>query len=117
MESPHLVFVYGTLRRGEKHCNYLASSEYLGQFETLPHYALFDLGKYPGMSTGQQSIVGEVYRISDDTLKLLDILEDVPNEYIREKIETLYGIAWVYIYQSTYDIDAAIRSGDWCQRV
>lgn len=113
----HLVFVYGTLRQGEANHHYLAGSQRLGMWVTPPSYALHDLGPYPGLSAGQQSIQGEVYQVDDSTLAQLDILEDVPVEYRRENIDTPYGLAWIYIYQDTSRLNSLIESGDWCQRV
>ena len=108
----HLVFVYGTLRQGESNHYFLETSELLGMFETKPEYALFDLGAYPGLVEGHDAIAGEVYRISDDVLQKLDILEDVPTEYRRETIDTPYGEAWIYLYQGA-ESGKAIESGDW----
>lgn len=113
----HLVFVYGTLRQGESNHHFLNESELLGRFETQPVFALHDLGPYPGLVAGHQSILGEVYRVDDDTLNKLDILEDVPVEYRRESLQTPFGSAWIYIYQDTGGLDSLIESGDWCQRV
>lgn len=112
-----LIFVYGTLRHGESNHKYLQHSQLLGQFETLPEYALYDLGAYPGLVEGHQSVRGEVYAIDDATLALLDILEDVPVEYRRHTIETPFGTAWIYLYQETDRLHSVIKSGDWCQRV
>jgi len=113
----HLVFVYGTLRQGESNHNYLTDSEQLGRFDTQPEYALHDLGPSPGLVAGHQSIHGEVYRVDEETLAKLDVLEDVPVEYRRETIETPYGTAWIYIYQDASRLDSIIDSGDWCQRI
>ncbi|PXA71427.1 gamma-glutamylcyclotransferase family protein [Vibrio sp. 11986-1-5] len=112
-----LVFVYGTLRQGESHHDYLSESKLLGYFETPPSYALHDLGPYPGLIAGQQSIKGEVYQVDERTLAKLDVLEDVPVEYRRETIDTPYGLAWIYIYQEASRLDSEIESGDWCQRI
>ncbi|MDE1330545.1 gamma-glutamylcyclotransferase family protein [Vibrio aestuarianus] len=113
----HLVFVYGTLRQGESNHHFLQSGQMLGSFITASEYALYDLGTYPGLIKGHQSITGEVYMIDEATLKQLDILEDVPVEYRREMIDTPFGRAWVYIYQQVGDLNSQIDSGDWCQRV
>ncbi|MBF4246222.1 gamma-glutamylcyclotransferase [Vibrio anguillarum] len=113
----HLVFVYGTLRRGESNAHLLEKSEMLGSFYTPADYALYDLGPYPGLTQGQQSIAGEVYRVDEQTLAKLDILEDIPIEYRRETIETPFGRAWIYLYQDHSRLTAVINSGDWCQRV
>ncbi|HAS5577629.1 TPA: gamma-glutamylcyclotransferase [Vibrio cholerae] len=113
----HLVFVYGTLRHGESNHTYLQHSQLLGQFETKPEYALYDLGAYPGLVEGHQSVHGEVYLVDEHTLAQLDILEDVPVEYRRDTIETPFGTAWIYIYQETHRLHSLIDSGDWCRRV
>lgn len=112
-----LVFVYGTLRQGECYHHYLKDSELLGTCESTPEFALFDLGPYPAVIPGQKSIQGEVYWVSDDTLAQLDILEDVPVEYRRETTPTPFGLAWIYLYQQTVELDVEIASGDWLQRV
>jgi gamma-glutamylcyclotransferase (GGCT)/AIG2-like uncharacterized protein YtfP len=112
----HRVFVYGTLRKGECNHHYLGKSEMLCVAETAPHYALFNLGPYPGLIEGNQRVTGEVYRIDDATLVELDILEEVPIEYRRELIETAVGSAWIYLYQGETQSEALIPSGDWCLR-
>ncbi|MDA0128899.1 gamma-glutamylcyclotransferase [Vibrio sp. MarTm2] len=113
----HLLFVYGTLRKGQSNQSFLDSAEFLGQHETLPEYALYDLGAYPAVTAGHRSIVGEVYLIDDDTLAKIDELEDVPVEYRREQIDTPFGRAWIYLYQDTSQLDSLLASGDWCQRI
>ena len=113
----HLVFVYGTLRKGESNHDVLSQAQLLGQHETPPEYALYDLGAYPAVITGHQVIFGEVYLIDEDILKALDELEDVPVEYRRELIDTPFGQAWIYLYQDASLLDVIISSGDWCQRI
>lgn len=113
----HLVFVYGTLRQGEVNHHLLATSQYLGLHETLPEYALYDLGAYPALIHGHQVIQGEVYLIDAETLEQLDILEDVPVEYRRESISTPFGDAWIYLYQESGHLNDLIESGNWLQRI
>ncbi|WP_319536078.1 gamma-glutamylcyclotransferase [uncultured Vibrio sp.] len=113
----HLVFVYGTLRKGEYNHHYLSSAQFLGLHESDAQYTLYDLGPYPGVSEGHRSVQGEVYMIDDDTLVALDKLEDVPVEYRRESISTPFGQAWIYLYQDTEHLTEEISCGDWCQRV
>lgn len=110
-----LVFVYGTLRQGESNHELLKDSELLGLFETKPEYALSDLGEYPGLRAGNDRIVGEVYRITEQTLVQLDRLEDEGFEYRRETIETAFGLAWFYIYQGHHP-GTLITSGNWLNR-
>ncbi|QIA62355.1 gamma-glutamylcyclotransferase [Vibrio astriarenae] len=113
----HLVFVYGTLRKGESNHHFIEQSEYLGMCETLPEYALYDLGAYPAVVPGRSSIQGEVYWVDDEVLAKLDLLEDVPVEYRRETMMTPFGLAWIYLYQQPAELDVEIASGDWFQRV
>ncbi len=108
----HLIFVYGTLRKGENNHHLLEKSEYLGLFETDPDYQLVDLGSYLGMIKGNSKITGEVYRIDDQLLAQLDVLENVPDEYHRETMDTPYGVAWIYLYHGAAQTDEAIASGN-----
>lgn len=114
MHWSDLVFVYGTLRRGECNHHYLSGARWLGIHRTDPCYTLLDLGEYPAMiSSGKTAIVGEVYAINDFLMARLDWLEDYPEEYIRERIPTPYGLAWIYIYRHPTANVPVIASGDW----
>ena len=113
----HLVFVYGTLRENESNHHFVGQGQFLGHHETLPEYALYDLGAYPAVVDGHSVIYGEVYRVDDQTLRQLDLLEDVPITYRREQIDTPFGLAWMYIYQQAHQLETLISSGDWCQKV
>lgn len=93
----HLIFVYGTLRKGGCNHHLLELSECVGSFETEPDYQLYDNDDYPGLAHGSNSIQGEIYRIDDDLLAQLDVLEDVSVDFHRESIETPYGMAWLYM--------------------
>jgi len=95
-----LVFVYGSLRRGESNHHYLRAAAYLGEHVTAAAYTMFDLGAYPGViATGAMRIKGEVYAIDRLILEHLDVLEDYPCSYGRELIDTFWGAAWIYLYQ------------------
>ncbi|UPQ88272.1 gamma-glutamylcyclotransferase family protein [Vibrio sinaloensis] len=113
----HLVFVYGTLRSGESNHYLLEHSQCLGHYTTPAIYSLYDLGPYPAVIEGRDAIVGEVYLVDQRTLEQLDRLEDIPVTYRREQIETPFGLAWIYLYQDSSQLDVLIASGDWCQKV
>jgi gamma-glutamylcyclotransferase (GGCT)/AIG2-like uncharacterized protein YtfP len=115
----HLVFVYGSLRKGEHNHSYLENSLFIGEFSTQPQFAMYDLGTYPGIVEGTFSVRGEVYQVDDELLHHLDELEGVPIEYRREIMETPYGQAWIYIYQdaTSADLSQLVSSGDWCDRI
>ncbi|MCE0494040.1 gamma-glutamylcyclotransferase family protein [Vibrio salinus] len=115
----HLVFVYGSLRKGEPNHVYLDSCQFIGDFSTQPQFAMYDLGTYPAIVEGHFSVRGEVYQLDDDQLHRLDELEGVPVEYRRETIATPFGDAWIYIYQdvASADLSQLVSSGDWCDRI
>lgn len=110
----HRVFVYGTLLRGEVNHGLLADAELLGVHRTEPRFTLYRLGAYPGLSgAGGTAVRGEVYRVNDAGLKVLDRLEDYPRLYDRILIPTPYGRAWVYVYRGRLAGRQPIGSGDW----
>lgn len=110
----HQVFVYGTLRQGQ--CNHylLQESVFLGKCTTLAQFDLFDLGAYPAAIAGSRCLVGEVYQVDEFTMAKLDELEDYPVEYDRQLIDTPFGQAWIYLYQSSQGLSLLIESGDYC---
>lgn len=96
--TPDLVFVYGTLKRGQRNHYLLAGAEYLGPASTEPKYRLIDCGPYPallddvkrcGPEVEPLAVAGEVYRIDAATLAALDRLEDEGRLYRRAVIEVL----------------------------
>ncbi|MET0287421.1 MAG: gamma-glutamylcyclotransferase family protein [Polyangiales bacterium] len=104
MTVPHLVFVYGTLMKGELHHALLARGEtapidtsiqharFLRTAETLPAYDLVQIDYYPAMIPGGTlTIHGELYEIDDETLARLDELEEVPTYYERLWIDLADG--------------------------
>lgn len=120
--TANTVFVYGTLRRGESNHPWLARARYLGSMITRPQYTMIDMGGYPGiLSPGRTAIVGEVYQLEENRLPQLDILEEVPELYQREVIETRFGQAWIYVLSDMLRTQmhkaevhyAKIGHGDW----
>jgi len=87
-ESPsHLVFVYGTLMKGEQHHEVLMQSRFVGPAVTQALYDLEQIDYYPAMIPGGATAIrGEVFEVDDATLAQLDALEEVPMYYVRETI-------------------------------
>lgn len=113
-----LVFVYGSLRRGESNHHYLRAAAYLGEYVTAAAYTMFDLGAYPGVvATGVTRIKGEVYAIDRLILRHLDVLEDYPCSYGRKTLATPWGAAWIYLYQQALHGSSAVAQGDWLRYV
>jgi gamma-glutamylcyclotransferase (GGCT)/AIG2-like uncharacterized protein YtfP len=93
-----LVFVYGTLKRGQRNEHYLRDAEFIGHFTTGNRYTMYDFGGYPAVCLrGRRAIEGEVYRVDKRTFRTLDELEWYPRFYQRIEIRTRYGRAWMYI--------------------
>ena len=114
---PFRVFVYGTLRRGARNHALLREARPLGTWRTPPRYTLFDLGAYPGaFPGGRSSVAGEVYAVDARTLQRLDRLEDYPRLYDRERLETPWGLAWIYVLRRPPHRARRIPSGDWLRR-
>jgi len=101
-----LVFVYGTLKRGLSNHHHLAGQTFVGDANTAPGFALYDVGGYPGMvrvpgSAGDVS--GEVWSVDDACLSCLDELEGTAEGlYRRERVPLLgphaAGGAEAYLY-------------------
>ncbi|MEW4528969.1 gamma-glutamylcyclotransferase family protein [Maioricimonas sp. JC845] len=97
------VFVYGTLMRGDCRHRVLAGQEFLGEARTEGRYRMFDVGSYPGLveSTDGLAIEGEVYRVDNDCLRVLDQVEGVElGLYERRRIalQAPFGTAPVEAY-------------------
>jgi gamma-glutamylaminecyclotransferase len=87
-----LLFVYGTLLRGERNHHLLHGATALGEGRSAAAYELLDAGGYPAMvSGGTTAIVGEVYAVDEPTLAALDRLEDHPSYYRRTPIDLVDG--------------------------
>jgi gamma-glutamylcyclotransferase (GGCT)/AIG2-like uncharacterized protein YtfP len=112
-----LVFVYGTLQRGERYHAYLEGQRFVGEHETRAVYRLLHLGGYPGVVPGGATAIrGELWRVTVEVLGRVDELEEVPDEYGREHIATPFGEAWIYLYRGDASAWPEIPGGDWRQR-
>ncbi len=100
----HRVFVYGTLKQGFPNHFFLAGQKSLGPAVTAEPYALYE-DVYPLVCKQERvsPIRGEVYEMSDAILKRIDILEDHPVYYQREKVDVDLDSgervsAWLYFF-------------------
>ncbi len=96
MPQRHLLFVYGTLKRGFCRAHFLAGQSFLGEARTLPKYRMSNCGTYPGLKPGPndgRSIVGEVWSVDDACLVRLDQEEGVAEGlYSRSPIELAHPL-------------------------
>lgn len=124
MDKGDFIFVYGTLRKGER----ADLSKQTGQFGVTYigldaiNGGLYHLGSYPGVKAAAEPfdadkplVHGEVFLIRDlSIVSLLDAYEGYPHLYDRIQIESAAGRkVWVYIYQHPVTSDQQIQSGDW----
>lgn len=113
------VFVYGTLRPGQRNHHYMASATHRGTHTTAARYTMLDTGPYPAaLDTGETALIGDVFSVDDDTFAALDRLEDYPVHYTRRRIDTDHGRAWIYLWIAARDPRwPVVRDGDWCRHI
>ena len=112
----YLVFVYGTLRKTGRYHHLLKNADYLSTVRTHPVYTLVDVGSFPGLlKNGTTTVIGELYKVTHQTLMELDHLEEVPTLYTREEIQLNDGrIAWTYfLHPNNKKKLPIISSGDY----
>lgn len=115
----HLLFVYGTLQRGESNHRLLARSRFVGTARTPPAYTLLDLGGFPAVVEGGATAVeGEIWEVDDATLRLVDRLEDHPRFYRRVTVVLDDGVTCqTYLLpRDMAGLAPPIASGRWCPR-
>ena len=97
-QERHQVFVYGTLKRGQRNACFLEHAEFLGDHITAEYYWMYEFEDYPAVCIdGGHAIHGEIYRVDDGQFAALDELEWHPRFYQRILIPTDFGEAWMYI--------------------
>jgi len=113
-DNSFLVFVYGTLRKGQGNNTLLQDGKFLGVYETKPDFTMVDLGCFPAVSPqGKTSISGELYLIDQPAFTNLDQLEGYPTYYDRIQIDTPKGKAWLYVIHHLVETHKVVESGDW----
>ena len=94
---PIYLFVYGTLKRGFHNHGWLEENDcyYLGDAFTKDNYTLLQ-DHYNGLpyvvKESSNQIFGELYLVTEDLLKRLDVLEGHPIFYKRELIDVYVEI-------------------------
>jgi gamma-glutamylcyclotransferase (GGCT)/AIG2-like uncharacterized protein YtfP len=89
--NKHLVFVYGTLRRGSAGAMSIRfpNSKFIA--DATVSGGLYDLGAYPGLLSNESNslVIGEV-EVDDEILNQLDVFEASSN-YWRKQVEISLG--------------------------
>ncbi|WP_108672366.1 gamma-glutamylcyclotransferase family protein [Peribacillus acanthi] len=118
-----IVFVYGTLRKGERNHRLLESSTCIAK-ECWTTGQLFDTGNgYPAMiHSSSDKTYGELYSVTEKELKQLDHLEgyteggkDNLYERIQQTVYTDKGEfkAYMYVASKVNLLKKKILNGDW----
>lgn len=114
-----LLFVYGTLMRGQSaHALLGPGARLVAEAVTAPRFTLVDMGEYPALVEGGTTAVrGELFEIDAALLPALDRYEDVPELYERRSIEIGGQPAIAYVLHPELSRGVAvIASGDWRDR-
>jgi gamma-glutamylcyclotransferase (GGCT)/AIG2-like uncharacterized protein YtfP len=126
------IFVYGTLRRGERMDLTKQKRNWELDFVTRDRIngQMFTLGAYPGVKhvnsrfdPNDPTVIGEVFRLRGQSIvAILDAYEgynaDAPTTglYNRCQVRSERGrIVWVYTYNGMVLPEQLIESGDWCR--
>ncbi|HEV7376687.1 MAG TPA: gamma-glutamylcyclotransferase family protein [Pyrinomonadaceae bacterium] len=119
--NKHLVFVYGTLRRGGAGAMSIRFPDSKFIADATVSGSLYDLGAYPGLLLNESNslVIGEVYEVDDEILNKLDDFEASSN-YWRKQVEisldTHRKIGWTYEPNPEfYSHSTLITSGDWVE--
>jgi gamma-glutamylaminecyclotransferase len=98
LRQSQLVFVYGTLKRGQPNHHLLAGSAFCGAAQ-LAGLALYDLGPFPmAIDCEGATLHGELFAVNDRQLAVLDRFEGAPRLYQRHSHQLNDGRAvWVYV--------------------
>ena len=121
--NKHLVFVYGTLRRGGARAmpEVFPGAKFVGRASVRGR--LYDLGAYPclRLDDSDSRVTGEVYEVDDEILDRMDGIE-AADDYRRRRVEVSLdaggSACWVYApereaeFYSQYPL---VASGDWIE--
>jgi len=118
-EGGTLVFIYGTLRKGCRAHSKMGDSIFV--CEATIKGKLVYVDRYPGFISGDSEVRGEVYRVSDATLRSLDEYEGCfcsPPLYQRKlrscwKSDGTSLEVNIYVFQSEGSDEYNIDEGDW----
>lgn len=126
MKKGDLIFVYGTLRHGERADLSRKASQfgvvYIGIDEI--NGKMYHMGAFPGVkaSAGEfnsdnPTVFGEVFLATDTSIMaVLDAYEGYPNLFNRLQTMTRGGrLVWVYVYPHPTNDEQLIAGGDWCR--
>jgi gamma-glutamylcyclotransferase (GGCT)/AIG2-like uncharacterized protein YtfP len=127
--SPVLLFVYGTLMKGQKLHHHLAAGErisYRGPGKIRAELYRLHGRSYPGAvrtSRAKEFVHGELYELTDpeETLKVIDKVEGCDEKlFVRKRVDVWHGShksrAWAYFYAKPLARAQHIPTGNYLQQ-
>ena len=123
--NKHLVFVYGSLRRGSASAMSAKFPDALSIGDGKVRGRLYDLGAYPGLQLDDSAalVTGELYEVTDETLSKLDQFE-LTSSYERREVAVEHDTGsrkcWIYVpaHVDNFFADLPfIESGDWIKHL
>ena len=86
-DKEQYVFVYGSLKQKFHNNHVLQGATYIGKASTHQKYLMFSLGSFPALTKSPKyHITGELYRVTERTMKALDYLEGEGCFYKKEQV-------------------------------
>lgn len=118
-EDRKLIFVYGSLRKGEYNYEYF-KGRFGSQFNyldtlTIDNYDLYSLGSYPGIKKGKGELIVDVIECSEEVKAGIDSMELGANYSINNVTHGKYT-GDIYIYEGNVNETKKVKHGDWTQR-
>jgi len=112
-----LLFVYGSLKRGERNHGQLREARLEGK-GSVSGLSLYDLGPFPMAvvdPSGSSVLHGEIYAVTAEQLEHVDRFEGAPRLYERQLHRLRDGReVWVYVGRARQvRFVATIPSGRW----
>jgi len=110
-----IIFVYGTLLKGQKRESVLANSKYIGP-AIMNQAEMFDLGAYPGITKGNGIVIGELYDITEKTMQIIDRIEGYNENnladslFIRKEVEACKFIDGKFVNVFSYFYNDSIST-------
>ena len=123
-ENTHIVFVYGTLKKGYGNHQLLKDAEFIGEaISAEDGFEMVSFGGFPGVLRRPDlnyRIHGELYRLNDRSLMQMDMLEGNGSFYNRNELDfytldqpsMVKHTAWVYLLVNHHPDKVGEKSSD-----
>jgi gamma-glutamylaminecyclotransferase len=108
------LFVYGSLKRGQRNHGYLVGQEFVTEAQTAPRYRLYVCGGYACLVEDLVhgvGVRGEIWLLDEEALRQVDRLEDAPVLYSRRPVVLENFAAPVAAYFYNRDVAGCVDCG------